>query len=44
MTRLQLTDDQAFDALRAASQRLNRKLSAIAEDVNYTGDVPGGGA
>jgi GAF domain-containing protein len=40
MARLQLTDDEAFDVLRRASQHLNRKLTAVAEEVNYTGELP----
>jgi hypothetical protein len=32
-----VTDEQAFDLLRQASQRLHRKLRDVAEDVIYTG-------
>jgi GAF domain-containing protein len=35
-----LTAEQAFDALRSASQRLHRKIRDIATDVNDTGEVP----
>jgi AmiR/NasT family two-component response regulator len=34
------TDQQAFDTLCALSQRHNRKLKDIAEDVIYTGTLP----
>lgn len=37
MTRMKLTDDQAFELLREISQRCNRKLREIADDVLYTG-------
>lgn len=37
MARYQVTDEQAFDLLRRASQHLHRKLRDIAEDVIYTG-------
>lgn len=42
MARHQVTDDQAFDLLRIASQNSNRKLADIARDVCDTGalDVP----
>jgi AmiR/NasT family two-component response regulator len=36
----QLTSQQAFDQLRTASQTLNRKLHAIAADVDRTGQLP----
>ena len=36
-----LTQDQAFDRLRLASQRSHRKLAEIAEDVLRTGSLPG---
>jgi GAF domain-containing protein len=36
-----ITDDEAFDLLRRASQRLNIKLTVVAEQVNYTGESPG---
>ena len=35
----QLTDDDAFGALSRASQRQNRKLRLVAEDVIRTGTV-----
>lgn len=35
-----LTNEQAMDLLRKASQRLNRKVSDLAETVAYTGDLP----
>ena len=35
-----LTQDQAFDQLRTASQHLNRKLHDIAADVAATGQLP----
>ena len=40
MERGKLTADQAFDALRQASQLLNRKLADIASEVTFTGDIP----
>lgn len=40
MGRQLLTQDQAFDRLRAASQHLHRKLRDIAEEVIQTGEVP----
>ena len=42
MAHRQITDEQAFDLLRRASQDKHRKLRDIAEDVIYTGrlDVP----
>ena len=39
MTRLHLTDVQALELLRNASQRRNVKLRELAEDVIYTGSV-----
>ncbi len=38
-----LTNEQAMDQLRKASQRLNRKVSDLAETIAYTGELPGGG-
>jgi GAF domain-containing protein len=35
-----ITDTEAFDLLRRSSQRLNVKLTEIADAVNYTGDLP----
>lgn len=40
MTRELCTQEQAFDMLRAASQRTHRKLSEIADDVRRTGSLP----
>ena len=40
MTRLKLTDEQAFDMLRTASQNRHRKLRDIAEEVTITGELP----
>jgi AmiR/NasT family two-component response regulator len=42
MARHQLTRDQAFDVLRVASQRNNRKLIDIAVEVADTGLAPPG--
>jgi len=39
MTRLRLTDVEAFELLKQASQRRNVKLRELAEDVIYTGSV-----
>jgi signal transduction histidine kinase/DNA-binding response OmpR family regulator len=36
-----LTNEEAFQLLRQTSQRLNRKLRDIADDVVRTGDLPG---
>lgn len=38
-----VTDDQAFELLRAASQRLNIKLTAVAQQVSDTGELPSDG-
>lgn len=40
MTRLDVTEDQAFDALRIVSQHAHRKLADIAEEVVRTGKLP----
>lgn len=40
MTRYRITADDAFDRLRTASQRTNRKVVAVAEIVATTGDLP----
>jgi GAF domain-containing protein len=40
MDQRHVTEDAAFDMLRAASQRLNRRVETIAEDVVRTGEVP----
>jgi hypothetical protein len=42
MASRRLTEQQAFEALRAASQRGNRKLRDVAEDVLLTGELPSG--
>jgi AmiR/NasT family two-component response regulator len=39
MARLLVTREQAFDLMRIASQRTNRKLRDIAEDVLETGTL-----
>jgi hypothetical protein len=39
MTRLHLTDAEAFELLRQVSQKRNVKLRELAEDVIYTGSV-----
>jgi AmiR/NasT family two-component response regulator len=38
MERLRITPDDAFDALRRASQRLNLKLREIAQNLVETGE------
>ena len=43
MERHKLTSDQAFQVLARASQRTNRKLADIAEELTRTGAVPGPG-
>lgn len=40
MARRHLTYEQAFTALRTASQLSNRKIAALADDILYTGDLP----
>ncbi len=35
-----ITKEQAFDALRVASQHTHRKLAVIARDVAETGELP----
>ena len=40
MERHRITADAAFDLLRRASQRTNRKLVRIAEELTRTGDLP----
>ena len=35
-----VSDDEAFALLREASQRLNVKLTAVAQQVSDTGEVP----
>jgi hypothetical protein len=39
MERQRLTADQAFDVLKRASQRLNRRLRDVAEDLTRTGEI-----
>jgi AmiR/NasT family two-component response regulator len=39
MGRLGLTEDQAFERLRAELERSDRKLRDVAEDVIFTGDI-----
>jgi AmiR/NasT family two-component response regulator len=40
MERLHLTPDQAFEELRATSQRYNRKVRDIAAELSETGEWP----
>ena len=40
MQRYQIDNDESFALLRSFSQRLNRKLRDIADDVIRTGDLP----
>ncbi|MCP9276809.1 GAF and ANTAR domain-containing protein [Mycolicibacterium arenosum] len=40
MTRYRITADDAFERLRATSQRTNRKVVVVAEFVAATGDLP----
>lgn len=42
MVSMKLTEPQAFDALRVASQHSHRKLRDVAEDVLLTGELPSG--
>jgi hypothetical protein len=44
MERERITSDQAFDILRRASQHLNVKLKAVAEDLVETGERPATGS
>lgn len=39
MERLKITPEDAFDALRQASERLNEKLNAVALDLVETGEL-----
>jgi hypothetical protein len=39
MERQRLTADQAFDVLKRASQRLNRRLRDVADDLTRTGEI-----
>lgn len=41
MATLHVDRDRAFDILRAASQRQNRKVRDLAADVEYMGTIPG---
>jgi len=41
MARRGLTLDDAFDLLRRMSQRTQRPVRELADDVVYTGDLPG---
>jgi len=41
MERQRLSAGDAFDLLRRASQRLNRKLIDVAEHLTETGELPG---
>lgn len=40
MSTRKITEDEAFDLLRVASQHLNRKLRDIADDVTQIGELP----
>ena len=40
MERLHMTPDQAFEELRAVSQRYNRKVREIAAEIAQTGEWP----
>ena len=40
MERERITANDAFDILRHASQHLNRKLNAVAQDLIDTGERP----
>ena len=40
MERLHMTPDQAFEELRAVSQRYNRKVRDIAAEIAQTGEWP----
>jgi DNA-binding response OmpR family regulator len=40
MQRYQIDNDESFSRLRSTSQRLNRKLRDLADDVVRTGDLP----
>jgi len=42
MASRRLTEQQAFDALRVASQHSQRKLRDLADDVLLTGELPSG--
>ena len=40
MARRLVTSEEAFDLLRATSQRLNRKVREVAAEVEETGELP----
>ena len=40
MNRLEMSNDESFTLLRETSQRLNRKLRDIADEVVLTGELP----
>jgi AmiR/NasT family two-component response regulator len=40
MERQRLSAGEAFDLLRRASQRLNRKLAEVAQHLTETGELP----
>jgi AmiR/NasT family two-component response regulator len=40
MARRGLTEDVAFEILRSRSQRENRKVRDLADEIVYTGDLP----
>jgi GAF domain-containing protein len=40
MERERLTADQAFDRLREVSQRLNRKITDVAQELTSRGELP----
>jgi AmiR/NasT family two-component response regulator len=42
MERHGLDADQAFEVLRAASMKLNRKLRELADEIVFTGALPSG--
>jgi AmiR/NasT family two-component response regulator len=41
MARLRVQEEEAFDVLRRASQQDHRKLREVAEEIVYTGKLPG---
>jgi len=44
MERYRIKEDEAFDVLRAISQNAHRKIRDLAEDVVFTGQLPGSAA
>ena len=44
MAQQRITSEQAFEQLISASQHLNRRLRDVADEVNLTGELPGGRA